>query len=207
MADVITLRHAVADHHLTYLRDRDTPPPRFRQSVRVLATLLAAEATKDLPAVEATISTPLEQTQGRILAGRSVVVPILRAGLAMVDPLLNLIPDCEVRHLGLYRDEQTANPVWYYEKLPGDNPADRAFLLDPMLATGGSAVEAVKLLLQWGVREIRMLAILAAPEGVRRVQFESPRVQVFVGALDRGLNDQKFIVPGLGDAGDRIFNT
>jgi len=207
MTDVRVLAHAVAEHHLFRLRRMDTSAAEFRRSVQVVAALVAAEATRDLPAIARTVTTPLEETTGHVLAGRSAAVPILRAGLAMVEPLLDLIPDMEVRHLGLYRDEQTARPVRYYDKLPTDRPPDRAFILDPMLATGGSVAEAANLLIQWGVSEIRMLAIVAAPEGIQRLRTECPQVRIFTGAVDRELNDRKFILPGLGDAGDRIFNT
>lgn len=204
---VIELNHALAAHHLRHLRSVDTSPAGFRQHVNSLATLLAAEATRDLPLQQTAIKTPMETMTAAELKGRVAAVPVLRAGLGMVSPVLALIPEIEVWHLGLYRDEETAQPVTYYDKLPADNPVDTALVLDPMLATGGSATAALTTLSRWGVAEIRMLSIIAAPEGLQLLQNEFPKVTVYTCAVDRELNDRKFILPGLGDAGDRIFNT
>jgi uracil phosphoribosyltransferase len=153
------------------------------------------------------VETPNESTTCSELAGRLAAVPILRAGLGMVEPMTDLIPQLEVWHLGLYRDEATAKPVHYYDKLPASDPPGIAFVLDPMLATGGSACMAIQTLKRWGVPEIRMLSIIAAPEGIARLQREFSDVNVYACAIDRGLNEHNYIVPGLGDAGDRIFNT
>lgn len=201
------LSHALSQHHLSRLRNKATRPAEFRQHVRVLATLLAAEVTRDLRLEAVDVETPLEITTCRQLSGRIAVVPILRAGLGMVTPLVDLIPDLEVWHLGLYRDEATATPVHYYDKLPQENPPDVAIVVDPMLATGGSASLAIDALRKWQVPSIRMMAIIAAPEGIARLHAEHPDVPVYTCSIDRGLSDRKYILPGLGDAGDRIFNT
>ena len=209
-AKIIELQHSLVQHHLSRLRAKQTPPSEFRQHVRVLATLLAAEATKHVALQPIAVETPNEMTMCRELSGRFAAVPILRAGLGMVDPLSELIPQLEVWHLGLYRDEETAQPVHYYDKLPSHNPPDIAFVLDPMLATGGSACLAIQTLHRWGVPKVFMLSIISAPEGIARLQQEFTDVTdvtVFTCAIDRCLNERKYIVPGLGDAGDRIFNT
>jgi len=207
MKPVQTISHPLVDCHLAILRDKATQPVEFRQSINRLSTLLAYAATATLKTKPITIETPLCQTTGDQLAERVGLVPILRAGIAMVDPMLNLIPTSEVWHLGLYRDEETAQPVGYYNKLPNKATVDFAFVLDPMLATGGSASMAFETLKKWGVPNIKMLSIIAAPEGVQRLQQEFPDIEILTCALDEKLNDQKYIVPGLGDAGDRIFNT
>ena len=201
------LRHSLVQHHLSRLRAKQTLPSEFRQHVRILSMLLAAEATRSVTLKPVMVETPNETTTCHELAGRFAAVPILRAGLSMVEPLEDLIPQLEVWHLGLYRDEETAQPVHYYDKLPTNNPPDIAFVLDPMLATGGSACMAIKALKRWGVPQILMLSIISAPEGIAKVQQEFSDVVVFTCAIDRCLNDRKYIVPGLGDAGDRIFNT
>ncbi len=206
-ARIIELQHSVAQHHLGHLRAAQTPPAEFRRHVRILSILLAAEATRDLELQPITVETPNEMTTCSKLSGRFAAVPILRAGLGMVEPLSELIPQLEVWHLGLYRDEHTAQPVHYYDKLPSTNPPDVAFVLDPMLATGGSACMAIQTLKHWCVKKICMLSIISAPEGIARLQQEFNDVPLYTCAIDRGLNDRKFIVPGLGDAGDRIFNT
>lgn len=199
--------HPLVRHHLTDLRNVETSSDSFRNLVHKLTTLLAFDATKPLTEKEKTIATPLCEMSGHELDQRIALVPILRAGLGMVDPILSLIPNAEVRHLGFYRDEETAQPVEYYNKLPAENPPDVALILDPMLATGGSAIAACQTLQNWGVRKLSLLSILAAPEGIAAVQKAIPSINVFVCAIDERLNEQKFIVPGLGDAGDRIFNT
>lgn len=207
MESLRIIRHPLVDCHLSILREKSTPPGEFRQSISRLSTLLAYAATENLETKATRIETPLCETDGRCLAHRIGLVPILRAGIAMVDSMLNLIPTSEVWHLGLYRDEETAQPVGYYNKLPSSPTVDAAFVLDPMLATGGSALMACETLKNWGVKNIKMLSIIAAPEGVERFQNQFPEIIVHTCALDQRLNEQKFIVPGLGDAGDRIFNT
>lgn len=206
-SQVTELRHSLAQHHLASLRNWSTTPSQFRYHAGVLATLLAAEVTSTLPLRKVSVQTPLEVTECQELAARIAAVPILRAGLGMVTPLTDMIPDLEVWHLGLYRDEETAQPVHYYDKLPATDPPDVAIVLDPMLATGGSALLAIQALKRWGVSRVFMLSIIAAPEGVRRVLEQFPDVRVITAAVDRELNDRKYILPGLGDAGDRIFNT
>jgi len=207
MSGVFEVQHPLIACHITRLRDQTTPPAEFRQLVNRLASLLAYEATKDLLAEPVMVQTPLAKTEGRRLAQRIGLIPILRAGLGMIDPVLELIPTAEVWHLGLYRDEETAKPIKYYSKLPPERPVDVALILDPMLATGGSAVDALTTLRDWGVRQVKLLSLIAAEEGVKRVNFEFPNAQIYVCQIDPMLNDRKFIVPGLGDAGDRIFNT
>lgn len=207
MAIVTTVEHPLVAHHLTSLRDSKTPPAEFRSLVRRLAALLAYEATKDLHVREQSVETPLTTTTGHHLDQRIGLVPILRAGLGMVDPIIDLIPDAEVWHLGLYRDEATAQPVEYYSKLPPGRPVDVGLVLDPMLATGGSAASALAALNRWGVPSLKLLSLIAAPEGVRELESQFSNAQLYVCAVDECLNDQKFIVPGLGDAGDRSFNT
>jgi uracil phosphoribosyltransferase len=201
------LDHPLVQHHLARLRDATTPPEEFRLLIQRLAALLAYEATKDLCTEPVEVQTPLTTTTCYTLAQRIGLVPILRAGLGLVDPILNLIPSAEVWHLGLYRDEATAMPVEYYSKLPPTHPVDVALLLDPMLATGGSAVAALQALQRWGVKQVKLLAVIASREGVETVLREFPDTQIYVCVIDPELNSRKYIIPGLGDAGDRIFNT
>jgi len=207
MKNVYVIEHPLVQHHLTILRDRRTAAPEFRALVRSLASLVAYEATRDLATAPREVETPLARTTGRRVAERVAVLPILRAGLVMVEPILNLIPDAEVRHLGIYRDEATLRPVEYYNKLPRGTRVDVALVLDPMLATGGSLAAALDAVKQWGVGRSKVLAVIAAPEGVRHLTSQHPDVEVYVCAIDRGLNERAYIVPGLGDAGDRAFNT
>ena len=207
MSGVFEVQHPLISCHLTRLRDKSTPPAEFRQLVHRLASLLAYEATKDLRTENLMVQTPLVLTEGCQLAQRIGLVPILRAGLGMIDPVLELIPSAEVWHLGLYRDEETAKPIKYYSKLPPERPVDVALILDPMLATGGSAVDALTTLRDWGVPHVKLLSLIGSEEGVKRVECEFPESQIYVCQVDPDLNDRKFIVPGLGDAGDRIFNT
>jgi uracil phosphoribosyltransferase len=207
MSGVFEVQHPLIACHLTRLRDKSTLPSEFRQLVNRLASLLAYEATKDLRTEAVSVQTPLTQAQGERLTQRIGLIPILRAGLSMVDPVLELIPSAEVWHLGLYRDEETAKPVKYYAKLPPERPVDVALVLDPMLATGGSAVDALTTLRDWGVPHVKLLSLIAAEEGVKHVESKFPDSQIYVCQIDPDLNDRKFIVPGLGDAGDRIFNT
>lgn len=201
------LQHAVAENHLARIRDEQTGPDEFRRRMKALAGLLASEATQDLSQKPVKVTTPLETMECRVLADRIAIVPILRAGLVLVEPLLELIPEAEVWHLGMYRDESTASPVHYYNKLPVSHPPGTGLVVDPMLATGGSAVDAIGALQKWGIKDIRLLAVIAAPEGIERLQQECPEVRIYCCVCDRELNDQKFILPGLGDAGDRIFGT
>ncbi|XZE21847.1 uracil phosphoribosyltransferase [Pirellulaceae bacterium SH449] len=203
----VELNHPLAHHHLSILRDRNTPPQLFRVQIHLISMLLVAEATRDLTLKECRIQTPIEETVGQKLSQRISIVPILRAGLGLVDPILQLLPDAEVWHLGMYRDETTALPVEYYCKLPKDDPADVGIVLDPMLATGGSIRVAIAALKRWGVPDIRVLSVIASEDGIAALHTEHPDVSVFVATVDPVLNDKKFIVPGLGDAGDRMFNT
>ena len=201
------IKHPLIRHHLSRLRDLRTPPATFRHLIHRLAVLLVYEATKDLDVDEEVVETPLASTTGYRLKGRIGLVPILRAGLGMVDPVLNLLPEAEVWHLGFYRDEETLEPVEYYKKFPSTDPVDLALILDPMLATGGSAIAALKAVKKWGVNEVKLLVVIAAPEGIQNVEKHFPDTQIYVCAIDDGLDDNAYIVPGLGDAGDRIFNT
>ncbi len=207
MSKLHVIDHPLVRHHLTRLRDEATSPMEFRGIVHRLTSLLTYRATADLPLTDAPVKTPMAIADGHELAARVGIVPIIRAGLGMVDPMLNVIPTAEVWHLGFYRDETTLQPVQYYQKLPEADPVDLAIIVDPMLATGGSAGAAIDALAEWGVARIKLAVILAAPEGVKAVQDRHPKVDIFACALDDHLNDQGYILPGLGDAGDRICNT
>jgi len=206
MKNVYEIKHPLVQHHLAFLRNKTTPSALFRQHIRSLTTLLAYEATQDLDTRVVDVETPLEKTEGRQLSGRIALVPILRAGLGMVGSVVDLVPEIEVWHLGFYRDEKTLKPVEYYKKLPPGKPTDVAMVVDPMLATGGSCIAAVAAMQNWGVQHTKLLAILAAPEGIKRIHDTYPETQVYVCAIDSHLNENAYIVPGLGDAGDRIFN-
>ena len=200
--------HPLVQHKLSILRDRATPTKLFKELVEEIAMLLAYEAMRDLPLEPASVETPLEATtQWRVAGKKLTLVPILRAGLGMVEGVLRLVPSARVGHIGLYRDHDTLQPVDYYFKVPGDAPEREFFLLDPMLATGGSAVAAVNSLRRVGAARIRMLCIVAAPEGVAKMGAECPDVPIISAALDRELNENGYILPGLGDAGDRLFGT
>jgi uracil phosphoribosyltransferase len=201
------VRHPLVDDVLAALRDKTTPSDEFRRLARRLSLLVIAEATKDLPLVDATVETPLETAPVRRLATRVVAVPVLRAGLAMLDAFLELVPSAEVGYFGLERNEQTAVARRYYEKVPKKLEDAIVYLLDPMLATGGSAALAVDGLKGLGARRIRLLSVVAAPEGVAHLETSAPDAVVYAAALDRGLNDRKYILPGLGDFGDRLFGT
>jgi uracil phosphoribosyltransferase len=207
MPYITEVSHPLIKHHLARLRDATTTPFEFRQLIQRLSTLLAYEATQDLTLRGIEFDTPLVRTKGYALAQRVGLVPILRAGLGMVDPILNLIPTAEVWHLGLYRDEETAMPVEYYSKLPTTSPVDVALVVDPMLATGGSITAALAALARWGVPHLKVLSVIASQQGVDTVAAKFPQAHIYVCAVDPELNHRKFIVPGLGDAGDRIFNT
>jgi uracil phosphoribosyltransferase len=201
------VEHPLVQHHLAQLRDEATSPAEFRTLSHMIATLLAGVATEDLQLRDTTVKTPVADAPARVLSQAIALVPILRAGLGLVDPLLNVIPTAEVWHLGLFRDEATAKPVEYYRKLPSTNPCDVALVLDPMLATGGSACLALDVLRQWGVPHTKLVVLIAAPEGIAAVHDEFPETEIITASVDERLNDQKFIIPGLGDAGDRLFNT
>ena len=206
--NLILLDHPLIQHKLTILRDRETSTRDFKQLVSEIAVLMAYEATKDLPTQPVEIETPLERMTGRQVSGKKLtLVPILRAGLGMVEGIAHLIPSARVGHIGLYRDEDTLKPVDYYFKIPAAEVERDFYVLDPMLATGGSAVAAVGALREAGARRIRFLCIVAAPEGVQRMLGTHPDVPVFAAALDRQLNEHGYILPGLGDAGDRLFGT
>lgn len=206
--NLTVVAHPLIQHKLTILRAKETDPRDFKALVTEIATLMAYEATKDLPLAPVTVDTPLERFQGKQLAGPKIaLVPILRAGLGMVEGIAQLIPTARVGHIGLYRNHDTLEPVDYYFKIPG-NEADRLFIvLDPMLATGGSASQAVSALKKAGAKRIRFLCLVAAPEGARRMLEQHPDVALYAAALDRQLNDKGYILPGLGDAGDRLFGT
>jgi uracil phosphoribosyltransferase len=207
--DALTvLDHPLVQHKLSHLRARSTTKKQFRELVDEIATLMAYEVTRELPLEEVEVQTPLERTTSRRIRGKKlVVVPILRAGLGMVDGILRLVPGARVGHVGLYRDEETLEPVTYYLKIPG-GAANRDFIVvDPMLATGGSAAEAVRLLKDRGATSIRFMCLVAAPEGVHFLSEAHPDVPIFAAALDRQLDDRGYILPGLGDAGDRLFGT
>ena len=205
---VIEVDHPLVRHKLTLLRSVDCDTAQFRSLVEELANLLTYEATKDLETEPCEIETPLTSMIGTAVSGKKVaVVPILRAGLGMVDGVLRMIPVAKIGHIGLYRDEETLEPVTYYEKLPDDLAHRNVFLLDPMLATGGSVTVAVDKVKAAGAVHIKLLAILAAPEGIARLQADHPDVDIIVAGIDEKLNEKGYIVPGLGDAGDRLFGT
>jgi uracil phosphoribosyltransferase len=199
------VKHPLVEHHVTRMRRESTRPSEFRGLVRRLATLMAYEATQDLPTQPYQVTTPICEAEGVQIKGRIGIVPILRAGLGMVDPVLDLLPMAEVWHLGLYRDEATAQPVSYYDKLPAKRPVDVAMVLDPMLATGGSLEHCVRLIAERGCTDITVICVLAAPEGVARLESSGLPIRLVTAAIDEQLNDRAFIVPGLGDAGDRQF--
>ena len=200
--------HPLIEHKISYIRSKDIGTKEFREVIGEIAQLMCYEATRDLKMKEVEIETPVARTTGRVLDGKKLaIVPILRAGIGMVDGMLSLIPAAKVGHIGLYRDPETLEPVEYYCKLPTDCEERQVFVVDPMLATGGSSAAAVSMLKEKGVKNIRFLCIIAAPEGVERMREEHPDVDLYIGALDERLNDHGYIVPGLGDAGDRIFGT
>ncbi len=200
-------RHPAVLHKLAILRSVTTEPKKFREVVRELSWLLGYEALADARVRPLTVETPLETTEAHQLADRIGLVPILRAGLGMVDAMLELMPTAQVWHLGLFRDERTLRPVEYYNKLPDSATVDLCLILDPMLATGGSATAAIEVLKRWGAVRIKLVNLIAAPEGVRAVTSAHPDVEIYCAALDRQLNERGYIMPGLGDAGDRQFGT
>jgi uracil phosphoribosyltransferase len=207
MPNVFPSQHPLVAHKLARLRDKDTEPKKFRELVREIAALLTYEATADLLLSPVEVPTPLEMTSGLQLQEKVGLVPILRAGLGMVEGVWELMPSSEVWHIGLYRDERTLKPVQYYNKLPIAPTVTVCLILDPMLATGGSAVATVDILKKWGVSKIKFMGIIGAPEGIALLQKTHPDVPIHLAAIDRQLNDHGYILPGLGDAGDRQFGT
>lgn len=205
--NVYASTHPLVAHKLTKLREKDTKPKQFRELIREIGALLAYEATQDLKIEPLEVQTPLEPASGSELVEKIGLVPILRAGLGMVEGVWGLMPSAEVWHLGLYRDEETLKPVEYYNKLPVEPTVSVCLVLDPMLATGGSAVATVDILKDWGVARIKFVGVIAAPEGINALQSKHPDVPIHIGVIDRALNDHGFILPGLGDAGDRQFGT
>ncbi len=207
MGKVVISNHPLVKHKLAILRSHDTEPVKFRQLVREIAMLLAYEATADLPLRDTLVQTPMGEAPGARLKDQIGLVPILRAGLGMVEGVWEMMPVAEVWHIGIYRDEKTLRPVEYYNKLPPTPRVDICLILDPMLATGGSATAAVEVLKRWGVERIKFVGMIGAPEGVQALTTAHPDIDIHLGALDERLNDIGFIVPGLGDAGDRQFGT
>lgn len=207
MENVFPSKHPLVMHKLTKLRDRKTEPKKFRELIREIAALLAYEATNDLLVAPTEIETPLEPIEGASLQQKIGLVPILRAGLGMVDGIWGLMPSAEVWHIGLFRDEETLKPVEYYNKLPIEPTVSVCLILDPMLATGGSAIATVDILKEWGVEKIKFIGVIASPEGISALHKEHPDVHIHVAAIDRELNEYGYILPGLGDAGDRQFGT
>ena len=208
MEKVHILDHPLLQHKLSILRDERTGSKEFREVVSEIATLMCYEATRDLPVEEVEIKTPLGTGKFNTLTGKKLaIVPVLRAGLGMVDGILTLIPSAKVGHIGLYRDPDTLEPVEYYCKMPNDIAERDIIILDPMLATGGSASAAIQFIKNYDVKHIKLMNIIAAPEGIERVHKDHPDVEIYVAAVDEKLNEHGYIVPGLGDAGDRIFGT
>ena len=208
LSKVYVFDHPLIQHKLTYIRDKNTGTKEFRELVDEVATLMAFEITRELPLEEIEIETPVTKAKTKVLSGKKIaIVPILRAGIGMVDGVLKLIPAAKVGHIGLYRDPETLMPVEYYAKLPADVEERDFIIVDPMLATGGSAVEAINSLKKRGAKSIKFMCLIAAPEGVKAIQEAHEDVDIYIAALDEKLNDHGYIVPGLGDAGDRLFGT
>jgi uracil phosphoribosyltransferase len=208
VSNVYVLNHPLIQHKLTYIRNRNTGTKEFRELVDEVATLMAYEITRDMSLKDIQIQTPMTSAQCKVLAGKKLgLVPILRAGLGMVEGILKLIPTAKVGHIGLYRDPVTLKPVKYYSKMPTDMGERDLIVIDPMLATGGSASEAILALKDLGGKNIKLMCLIAAPEGIKRVQQDNPDVDIYVAAIDDRLNEKCYIIPGLGDAGDRLFGT
>ena len=207
MSEVCILNHSLLTHKITLLRDETTDVRDFRQLLHEVSTLICYEATKDLPLVDKTVKTPICETVGKVMKNQPVLVPILRAGLGMMEPFINVIPAAKVGHIGLARNHETLEPEEYYCNLPADISEREVILLDPMLATGGSGSAAIEFIKRRGAKNIRFACIIAAPVGIEVVQKDHPDVDIFVGCLDEKLNEIGYIVPGLGDAGDRLFGT
>lgn len=208
MKNVIVTDHPLIQHKLTLTRMKETGSKDFRELLTEITMLMGYEVTKDLPLEEIQIETPIKTAKSKVLSGKKLaIVPILRAGIGMVDGFISLVPAAKVGHIGLYRDPKTCEPVEYYCKLPQDIGEREVFLVDPMLATGGSATAAIELLREKGAKNIRMVNLVASPEGIEAVHKEYPEVDIYVASIDEKLNEHKYIVPGLGDAGDRLFGT
>ncbi len=207
MSNVFASNHPLVAHKLSRLRDKNTDPKKFRELVREIAALLAYEATADLQTIPRQLETPLTKTTGAELKEKIGLVPILRAGLGMVEGFWGLMPTAEVWHIGLYRDERTLKPVEYYNKLPVEPTVSVSIILDPMLATGGSATATADVLKRWGVKKIKFVGLIGAPEGIAAMQTAHPDIPIYLAAIDDHLNERAYIVPGLGDAGDRQFGT
>ncbi len=208
MGIVYEMNHPLIKHKLTFIRDKNTGSKEFRELVKEVSMLMAYEVTRDLPLEEIKIETPVSSTNSDIISGKKLgIVPILRAGLGMVEGMLNLLPAAKVGHVGLYRDPKTLEPVEYYCKLPKDIEERDLIVLDPMLATGGSAKAAIRFLKEKGATAVKLVCLIAAPEGIKVVQDAHPDVDIYVAAVDKKLNEHAYIVPGLGDAGDRLFGT
>lgn len=208
MSKVVEVNHPLILHKLAFIRNKETGSKDFRDLVSEVSMLLAYEVTRDLPMEEVEIETPICKTKCKMLAGKKLaIVPILRAGIGMVDGMLNLVPAAKVGHIGLYRDEKTLKPVEYFCKLPEDIAEREVIVVDPMLATGGSSVDALTLLKKRGAKNLRLVCLIASPEGIEFVQKEHPDVDIYIASIDEKLNENGYIVPGLGDAGDRLFGT
>lgn len=208
MASLHVLDHPLLQHKLSIIRDKNTSVKEFRELISEIATLMCYEATRDMAVEVCEVETPVAMAKVKKLAGKKMaVVPILRAGLGMVDGMLTLVPSAKVGHIGLYRDPDTLEPVEYYCKLPHDISERDVYIVDPMLATGGSATAAIEFIKNYGCEHIKLMCIISAPEGIARVQADHPDVDIFVAAIDEKLNEHGYIIPGLGDAGDRIFGT
>ncbi|MDA8353758.1 MAG: uracil phosphoribosyltransferase [Firmicutes bacterium] len=208
MGNVYVFDHPLIQHKLTYIRDKETGTKEFRELVEEVSALMAYEITRDMPLTEVTVETPVTTAKCKVLSGKKLgLVPILRAGLGMVDGILRLIPAARVGHIGLYRDPETLKPVQYYAKMPSDIGDRELIVIDPMLATGGSAAEAISRIKEMGAKNIKLMCLIAAPEGVKEVQKAHEDVDIYVAAVDEKLDENSYIVPGLGDAGDRLFGT
>jgi uracil phosphoribosyltransferase len=208
MKKVVILNHPLIQHRLIHLRDRRTPKEEFRKLVEAMGTLMAFEVTRDLSLKGKRVQTPLAKAEGRVLKGPAVaIIPILRAGIEMAEGMVKIIPKAEVGHIGIYRDEKTLKPVEYYAKLPKNLKNKEIIVVDPMLATGGSGVAAIDFLKEKGARKIRFVCLVAAPEGIKAIHRVHPEIIIYTAAIDKKLNTKGYIVPGLGDAGDRLFGT
>ncbi|MBX3377813.1 MAG: uracil phosphoribosyltransferase [Phycisphaeraceae bacterium] len=205
--NVVIFDHPLIQHKLTYLRDASTSHRPFRALLYQIAGLMVYEATRSVPVVEVDVQTPMERTKGRRLAGKVTVVPVLRAGLGMAEGVLEMMPEARVGHLGIFRDEQTLKPIAYLKRLPKDLNAGPVLLVDPMLATGGSAAAAITMLHEAGATDLRMICLVAAPEGIAAVTAAAPGMTIYTAAIDERLNEKGYILPGLGDAGDRLYGT